>query len=34
MPSSKMEIKRLSSPDEIGKFEKGKVDLVRSVEAP
>jgi len=29
MPSSKMEIKRLNSPDEVRKFEKGKIDLVK-----
>jgi len=29
MPSSKMEVKHLNSPDEVRKFEKGKIDLVR-----
>jgi len=29
MPSSKMEVKRLNSPDEVRKFEKGKIDLVK-----
>jgi len=29
MPSSKMEVKHLNSPDEVRKFEKGKIDLVK-----
>ena len=29
MPSSKMEVKHLNSPDEVRKFEKGKIDVVK-----
>jgi len=29
MPSSKMEVKHLNSPDEVRKFENGKIDLVK-----
>ena len=29
MTSSKMEVKHLNSPDEVRKFEKGKIDLVK-----
>jgi len=29
MPSSKMEVKHLNSPDEVRKFENGKIELVK-----
>src|SRR5947209_20296726 len=29
MPPSKMEVKHLNSPDEVRKFENGKIDLVK-----
>jgi len=30
MPSSKMEVKHLNSPDEVRKFENGKIELVKN----
>ena len=29
MPSSRMEVKHLNSPDEVRKFENGKIELVK-----
>ena len=34
MPSFKMEVKHLNSPDEVRKFENGKIELVKMAEAP